>query len=406
MSRKKISISLLVLAIFLVAVFLVWRSAGEEGADTTEEAATQQDQSETQEGAEENEGSAEEQTETQEETETVVYQGEFELPVEGAAGYSSIELPLYASPDTDSEVQTELAAGSGFEVLSEEGEWWQVETAENTGWLQHKFAFINLPDVIPSIIYDNTNSYSSIFTSSYREIPNLTGHTLYQARDYNERLGEDSFIMPILYSTAKKVNEAQQSALENNESLKIYETYRPYETQQRVVDSLANLAQEDAVVWEGLNRGPWSQPWFIITGEVSNHQIGAAMDVSLVRVDEMEERVVGDYVVPEVSDYTELAMQTPMHELSADSVAFQHPVPNDSKIAWQNQPLADAMTEPAKRLQRYATESGFSPIASEWWHFNDLDALESLGDQSGTGEFEITQTLNSQPEHNEEDSQE
>ncbi|PJH58646.1 hypothetical protein CVR97_28675, partial [Salmonella enterica subsp. enterica serovar Typhimurium] len=97
------------------------------------------------------------------------------------------------------------------------------------------------------------------------------------------------------------------------------------------------------------------------------------MDVSLVSVNNIEETVVGDYIAPEVTDYTELEMQTSMHELSADSVAFKNTVPNDSKSAWQDQPLSDQMTEGSIRLQEYLAEAGFSPIASEWWHFNDLD---------------------------------
>ena len=37
---------------------------------------------------------------------------------------------------------------------------------------------INLPDIIPSIIYDDTNSYSSLFKSSGIDIPNVTGKKL------------------------------------------------------------------------------------------------------------------------------------------------------------------------------------------------------------------------------------
>jgi len=333
-----------------------------------------------------------------EEMEPVFHEGEFELPIEGAAGYSSREMSLYASPSVDADVQTVLAPGSAFEIITEDGAWWKVQTAETTGWIQHKYAFINLPDIIPSIVYDNTNSYNAQYTSSQHEIPGLTNQALYQAIDYNERLGQETYIMPILYTTAKKVNAAQQIALDNGESLKIYETYRPYKTQQQVVETLAALAQENPTVWEGLNRGPWSQGWFIITGELSNHQIGAAMDVSLVSVDNSENKVFGDYIVSEVTDYTELEMQTPMHELSADSVAFKNTVPNDSKTAWQDQPLSDQMTDGSKRLQQYAAQAGFSPIASEWWHFNDLDAVNALGDKSGTGNFQISQSLNSAPE--------
>jgi len=404
----------LLVALFVaaIAVFL-WQIDGGDNPESASEVASEQnvdnenadasDQSDVDvEAAEESAGDQSKKQEAEaEKSEPVVHEGVFELPIEGAAGYGSIEMPLYTSPSSEAEVQTVLSSGSAFEILLEDGNWWKVQTPEATGWIQHKYAFINLPDVIPSIVYDNTNSYDAQYTSSQYEIPGLTNQALYQAYDYNERFEEELFIMPILYSTAKKVNVAQQLALDNGESLKIYETYRPYKTQQQVVETLSALAQSNSDVWKGLNRGPWSQGWFIITGEVSNHQVGAAMDVSLVSVNNIEETVVGDYIAPEVTDYTELEMQTSMHELSADSVAFKNTVPNDSKTAWQDQPLSDQMTEGSIRLQEYLAEAGFSPIASEWWHFNDLDAVESLGEASGTGDFQITQSLNSPPEREE-----
>ena len=33
-----------------------------------------------------------------------------------------------------------------------------------------------------------------------------------------------------------------------------------------------------------------------------------------------------------------------------------------------------AASEPARGLQRYCTGAGLTPLASEWWHFNDLEA--------------------------------
>ena len=39
---------------------------------------------------------------------------------------------------------------------------------------------INLPDVIPSIIYDDTNSYSSIFRSNGKDIDGITYKVMYR----------------------------------------------------------------------------------------------------------------------------------------------------------------------------------------------------------------------------------
>src|SRR5690606_3756850 len=98
---------------------------------------------------------------------------------------------------------------------------------EFAGWLQHKYCFINLPDIIPSIIYDNTNTYASKFASSGFEIPGISDQALYSGKTYNERLAKDEYIMPVLYSMAPKIYMAQQLALLEGNALKIYESFRP-----------------------------------------------------------------------------------------------------------------------------------------------------------------------------------
>jgi len=111
----------------------------------------------------------------------------------------------------------------------------------------------------------------------------------------------------------------------------------------------------------------------------------------------MEHKVIGDYITLNVSEYVEYDMQTPMHELSVDSVIYTSPFSSSSQTAWLEHDLVDEMTEGSIRLQGYAKEAGLTPIASEWWHFNDLDAVEDLGEDAGIGDFHLTETLNSQP---------
>lgn len=324
-------------------------------------------------------------------------EGPFELPLTGAGGYTSVEQNMYAEPDSKATLVEKLKAGTPFEVQEERGAWWLVETPSGeSGWLQHKFALINLPDVVPSIIYDHTNSYDSKFTSSYIDIPELTGKALYEMVDYNERLDEETYIMPILYQTAKKVYEAQQLALQNKESLIVYETFRPRDVQLLVNESLDKLAKSNEAVKKGITEKPWSMTWFINTN-VSNHQRGLAIDLSLVEVDEMTERIVGDYHVPLITEYTPYEMQTPLHELSTNSAMFVRPIAARDREGWRKMELNSTVTEPAILLQSYMTEAGFTPLASEWWHFNDIIALDSLGEKAGTGEFRISEVTNRPP---------
>ena len=332
-----------------------------------------------------------------EESEPLLYEGDLELPVNGATGYASVLMDLKATADAGSETISELEAGTAFEVLEEVGDWWYVRTATESGWVQHLYCFINLPDVVPSIIYDNTNTYASKFVSSGKTIPGITGEALYDGKAYNMRLGKVSDIVPVLYSMSKKIHLAQQAALEEGNTLVIYEGYRPFFAQKLTVDALTTLAAADPEVMAGINTHPWDTNWFIATS-ISNHQMGYAIDVTLAKITEQQEFVIGDYTATAVTGYTEYTMPTTIHELSMASATFTGPVKSSSPTAWLLANLADTMNEAAILLQRYCTDAGLTPLASEWWHFNDLDARFATEDNSSKGEYLLDATMSEAPE--------
>jgi D-alanyl-D-alanine dipeptidase len=332
-----------------------------------------------------------------EEPEPLGYEGDLELPVSGATGYASIGMDLKATADAESETISALEAGTAFEVLEEVGDWWYVRTATESGWVEHIHCFINLPDVIPSIIYDNTNTYASKFVSSGKTIPGITGVALYDGKAYNIRLGKVSDIVPVLYSMSKKIYLAQQAALAEGNTLVIYEGYRPYSVQTLTVDALTALAMADPEVMAGINTPPWDTNWFIATS-VSNHQMGYAIDVTLAKVTEQQEIVIGDYAATAITGYTEYTMPTTIHELSMASATFTGPVKSSSPTAWVQATLADTMNEAAILLQRYSTDAGLTPLASEWWHFNDLDARFATEGNSSKGEYLLDATMSEAPE--------
>ncbi len=332
-----------------------------------------------------------------EESEPLLYEGDLELPVNGATGYASVLMDLKATADAGSETISELEAGTAFEVLEEVGDWWYVRTATESGWVQHLYCFINLPDVVPSIIYDNTNTYASKFASSGKTIPGITGEALYDGKAYNMRLGKVSDIEPVLYSMSKKIHLAQQAALEEGNTLVIYEGYRPFFAQKLTVDALTTLAAADPEVMAGINTHPWDTNWFIATS-ISNHQMGYAIDGTLAKITEQQEFVIGDYTATAVTGYTEYTMPTTIHELSMASATFTGPVKSSSPTAWLQANLADTMNEAAILLQRYCTDAGLTPLASEWWHFNDLDARFATEDNSSKGEYLLDATMSEAPE--------
>lgn len=143
-------------------------------------------------------------TRSEEPSTGLVYDGNLELPVIGATGYASVRMELKNSADVNSITVAIIEPRSAFQILKEEGAWWLVQHQDVTGWLPHVYCFINLPDVIPSMIYDNTNTYASQFKSSGKAIPGITDQKLYSGKSYNNRLAKEEFIDPVLYQMSKK----------------------------------------------------------------------------------------------------------------------------------------------------------------------------------------------------------
>ncbi len=278
-----------------------------------------------------------------------------------------------------------LEPGDAFTVLREEGDWWKVAFEGQTGWVEHRLCMVNLPDVIPSMLYDAINSYSARYVSCGKPIPGVTGEAFYTGKVYNPRLSREEYLMPMLYAAAKKVCAAQRRALAEGNCLKVYEAFRPRSTQLAVVEGLTALSRADEEVKAGVTTPPWSMTYFINTG-ISNHQRGIALDVSLVKVQETEERWTGEYRYLKVKEYEEYEMPTPMHELSMAAASTLGP---------GSTTLAESMNEPAIGLRGYFTKVGMSPLESEWWHFNDFGARNK--DKPSTGEFEIVSCLSETP---------
>lgn len=322
-----------------------------------------------------------------------------ELPVSGSTGYTSVKMQIWQEiPGQGGEdlykvgmPLAELEAGTAFQIIREEGDWWYItlecDGKSIFGYIEHRYCMINLPDVIPSIIYNDTNAYSSLFRSAGKEIPHVTGQVFYNSSSYNNRLGNTEYVMPMLYAAAKDVCVAQHKALSEGNCLVIYQTFRPMETQRRVVSALSHLAEIDNEVWMGIFSPPWNIDWFISTN-VSNHQRGYALDVSMVKVHKVEERDIGGYLFLETVKYEDYAMPTEMHELSSAAASMNSPTSSE---------LSETMNRPAIALREYFITSGFSPLASEWWHFNNDYAGLITEDNPSIGWYFLTECLSRIP---------
>ena len=318
-------------------------------------------------------------------------QENFELPVEGSTGYGIIDLNMRSGDGTGFAQIATVPAGEPFCILAEGSSYFQVRTEAGTeGWVSKTYSMINLPDVIPSIRYNCTNAYSSLFRSC-GEAMDLTGTALYTGATENAKLGYAEFNMPVLYNMAKKIAYAQSKALSEGYTLVLYEGYRPLFVQQKVTHDLEELMSVNKTVRNAIKNGGWAQGWFIASS-VSNHQMGYAIDVSLASITEAAELVIDGRTLKVPTVYEEVQMPTAMHELSPASASLTCGVNSSSKTAWQSVGTAKTMTDGAKLLRSYCVEAGMTPLASEWWHFNDIDAKNATK-SAGSGLFSITKNV-------------
>ncbi len=317
------------------------------------------------------------------------YYGTYELPIQGATGWASITLNIREKATSNSTKLGTVPAGNSFTILSQEGDWLKVRFQnQSTGYVYAPYVLLNLPDVIPSIVYYDSNSASSLFKSSGVSIDNITGNRLYNVYNNNTRLGEYQYDMPVLYGMAAKIAQAQKAALAEGYSLKIYESFRPYDTQTSIANAVKNLINSNQTVANGIKVDGWSIGWFISTG-TSNHQQGIAIDVSLVKVNSMQTKTAGNYKYNVVASCTELQMPTAMHELSV--AAARYTTANSGKYA-------KTMNDNALRLERYCKNAGLTGLASEWWHFNDNGTLNSIGQSyRSNGNYRLQPNLSIQP---------
>lgn len=332
----------------------------------------------------------------------------FELPLIGATGWCAIKMNLYKSASTSSTVLKSLAQGKVFRIMGGTDGYWKIRVAYDdatyTGYVKEEDCMINLPDILPSIQYKITNAYSSVLKSSGKSISGITGEKLYSAgtvsskgKVTNNRLGTTEYLVPVMFTTAKKIAIAQYNAQRAGVCLKIYDSYRPYSVTTKSYKALLSLYNSNSTVRDNINYSTgtsgtkyyWGTSWFLASG-TSAHNFGAAIDVTLCK---------------KTSDgtYEELSMPTSMGELSTKAIKYYcssvtHKAANYSKemLASTNAQLLDAIfngyTFTYKGTKYSFTDTDMSTLASEWWHFQDDSALSKMRSKtSNTGfNFQVT----------------
>ncbi|MCM1189238.1 MAG: D-alanyl-D-alanine carboxypeptidase family protein [bacterium] len=277
------------------------------------------------------------------------------------------------SDASKSESVGEVRALDAHCVIAVENGMFGVSVNGQVGYIDSNFCMINLPEYVGALCnYDITNSYDSIFMAHGFEIPGLTGNVIKGFEDV--RLDDSSFLVPLLYPSAIKLETAIDTAREKGYRLKIYEAFRPHEASVymyqkasevqyttlpestywgdepgvvvtvRDTDENGNVIQRRKTYWELMNdsNNSFTLSAFVSAG-ISKHNLGVAMDLTLESLD---------------TGY-ELTMQTDLHDLSQYSARVQN-------------------NEYAKELSRIMMSSGYNDLYSEWWHFQDDEIRAKL----------------------------
>ena len=289
--------------------------------------------------------------------------------------WANQELPVYKTAEKTEELG-KIKAGSAWCVVEETEGMFGIYYQGQTAYVDSNLCFINLTEYLADMCsYNITNSYASIYLMHEFEIPDVSN--VITAGYENVQLSDDTFLVPQLYPTAKRLAEAARIAIEKGYRLKIYDAFRPQEATQEIykltesildtplpenpftdkktreelnlpetkkmIDPVTGLEVEIPLTYrEVMIVPPYKLNYFVANG-TSRHNYGIAIDLTLEKL----------------SNGKEVEMQTSMHDLSHYSAR-------------------DYNNSAANTLSSIMKKAGFGTLVSEWWHFNDNESRNNL----------------------------
>lgn len=279
------------------------------------------------------------------------------------------DLQAYTDPEMTKRSGTAKAL-TAYCVLEEVEGAFAVRVDGKTRYIDSNYCMIDLGEYLGDLCaYNITNSYDSLYKVHEFTIPNVTG--VVTAGYGSVRQEDGSYLVPLLYPTARKLLAAAEAAREQGYRLKIYDAYRPYIATREIYDRTEKILEKNLPgythtggSWAGLNLPAREEDeegnllpltyeqvmlgdshelnHFLAQGG-SLHNLGIALDLTL------EDAATGE----------ELRMQTAMHDLSRYSVTGRN-------------------NEAAKTLAAIMTGAGFGGLGTEWWHFQDNEIRQKL----------------------------
>ena len=268
--------------------------------------------------------------------------GNFSATLYGAIAWTNRNVNIRREPIENSKLLGTIPTGAKLTILSSDNpttKYIKISYNGIIGYVYSDFLLINLPDVIPDIVYYITNADKSLYKAANTSIADVTGKNLYGfSKKYNAKIGKNTYYVPLLYPVAKQLQVAYNIAKKDGYNLKIYDTYRPNDVTKYVNSKFRSLYNSNnnvkKLVDYDKNGSYWGPGWFL-ANNVSTHNKGIALDLTLTD-----------------KNNNELKAQTTMHMLDTRST-----------VKYNN--------STANKLRSIMTSQGFETLESEWWHFQE-----------------------------------
>ena len=268
--------------------------------------------------------------------------GNFSATLYGAIAWTNRNVNIRREPIENSKLLGTIPTGVKLTILSSDNpttKYIKISYNGIIGYVYSDFLLINLPDVIPDIVYYIANANKSLYKAANTSIADVTGKNLYGfSKKYNAKIGKNTYYVPLLYPVAKQLQGAYNIAKKDGYNLKIYDTYRPNDVTKYVNSKFRSLYNSNnnvkKLVDYDKNGSYWGPGWFL-ANNVSTHNKGIALDLTLTD-----------------KNNNELKAQTTMHMLDTRST-----------VKYNN--------SMANKLRSIMTSQGFETLESEWWHFQE-----------------------------------
>lgn len=270
--------------------------------------------------------------------------GNFSATLYGATAWTNQSVNIRKAANQNSSLLGTIPTGGKVKILSSDNsstKYIKIKYNNITGYVYLDFLLINLPDVIPDMLYEITSASSSTAKAANTAIPGITGKNLYGfTKKYNSKIGKETYYAPLLYPTAKKLQSAYNKAKKDGYNLKVYDAYRPHDVTVSSNSNFRKLYNSNSKVKNAIDYDKegnyWGPSWFLASS-VSAHNKGVALDIAITN-----------------SKNQELKAQTAYDTLDTTSI-----------VKYNN--------SVANKLRSIMLSQGFSPLESEWWHFQDND---------------------------------